>query len=146
MNKLSINKKVVSFIEFISYNYTMVGKRGEKMKKSFRIFMVMMFAILLTGCGSKKYDVKCTQTIEKYEITIGANFKNNKLSDVTTEMTFDTEENAKTMYDMVKSSDENKYELNKKTVSSKVTNLSEQEQVTKDEFMKTMEDQKYKCK
>lgn len=131
------------------------------MKKVAILFVVGLF--LVSGCG-KKNQVTCTATQEengqKYTMTITADMKDDKVSSVSAKMAFDSEDTAKSfcgILGLVNSMAEDEdskvnYDCGKKSITIKnYEKLAESEGeevkgLTKEEFIKGLEEEKFTCK
>ncbi len=121
------------------------------MKNKITFLIIFVFALLLTGCEATS--LKCTATYNdtiKYSVKITANIKNKRISNATLRMTFKNSEDASNMCDI------NKLNMNKNVTVScyekeviirnyehMITN--DNNGITKDDFIKQLKDQGFKC-
>ena len=131
------------------------------MKKFAILFVVGLF--LVSGCG-KKNQVTCTAAQEeegqKYTMTLTADIKDDKVSGVSAKMDFDNEDTAKSFCGILglvnsMAEDENSkvnYDCGKKSITIKnYENLAESEgeevtNISKEEFIKELEEEGFTCK
>ena len=119
--------------------------------KKIKIILLVIFLLLLTGCGS---DIKCTSSYDeniKYEMKITADISKDKIVSSTAIMKFENSEDANTMCSLKKLLDLETVGVicNEKEVLIKnyhLLMLNEQEKnITKGNFIKILKKDGFKC-
>lgn len=131
----------------------------NKTKAFLSFLLIFTLVFFITGCTFLGFGtVKCTNTVNdmgiQENIEITTSFKNNHVNKTKAIATFDTEENAKYVCDVFKQLNSNlvNFSCNGKTITFNNYDvimkrvISNYNELTKDEYIKELQDSGYTCK